>query len=86
MRAGIRVVGLVDFQHATSLGNEHSHKLFDMVCVKRTPDSLKRDYPESLKDYKGTAPSGTVRDAGPTNGNAALVVANRIVWEIDPIE
>jgi CRISPR-associated protein Csd2 len=81
-RAGMRVVGLVDFQHATALGNEHSHKLFDMVCVKRTTESVKRDFPESLADYCGAAPEGTVRTAGETNGNTALVVAKKLVWEI----
>jgi CRISPR-associated protein Csd2 len=81
-RAGMRVVGLVDFQHMSALGNEHSHKLFDMVCVKRTEESLKRDFPESLTDYWGLAPEGTVRDAGESNGKTPLVTAKKLVWEI----
>ena len=38
-RAGMRVVGLVDFQHTSALGNEHSHKLFDLVKVERTAET-----------------------------------------------
>jgi CRISPR-associated protein Csd2 len=83
-RAGMRVVGLVDFQHSSALGNDHSHKLFDMVCVNRTEESLKRDFPESLTDYCGVAPQGTVRDAGDTDGKTALVTAKKLVWEIPP--
>jgi CRISPR-associated protein Csd2 len=83
-RAGMRVVGLVDFQHATPLGNEHSHKLFDMVCVKRTDESLKCDFPQSINDYRGSAPDGTVKHAGETNGKQPLVTAKKIVWEIPP--
>ena len=63
-RAGMRVVGLVDFQHASALGNEHAHKLFDSVKVERTAESRQRnpDFPNSLNDYTGFAPEGNVRE------------------------
>ena len=79
-RAGMRVVGLVDFQHTSALGNEHSHKLFDLVKVERTVDSAKRDFPNSLKDYLGEAPVGTVRKVA---DNRPTVTANRLVWEFE---
>jgi CRISPR-associated protein Csd2 len=81
-RAGMRVVGLVDSQHTSALGNEHSHKLFDMVSVKRTEASQKRDFPESLNDYHGDAPEGPVRDTGESNGKTPLVTAKKLIWEI----
>ena len=81
-RAGMRVVGLVDFQHASALGNEHSHNLSKMVRVERTKASRKCDFPQSLDDYYGTAPEGTVRDDGETNGRKPLVTAKKLVWEI----
>ena len=81
-RAGMRVVGLVDFQHSSALGNEHSHKLFDRVKVERTAESALRDFPNSLEDYCGEAPSGPVVVA-PNNGSPnPLVVSKRLVWEI----
>ena len=81
-RAGMRVVGLVDFQHTSALGNEHSHKLFDLVKVERTAESAEQDFPNSLNDYCGEAPSGPVVVA-PNNGSPnPLVVSKRLVWEI----
>ncbi len=81
-RAGMRVVGLVDFQHISALGNEHSHKLFDLVKVKRTAENAERDFPNFLNDYCGEAPSGPVVVA-PNNGSPnPLVVSKRLVWEI----
>ncbi|MCL5282711.1 MAG: type I CRISPR-associated protein Cas7 [Planctomycetes bacterium] len=58
-RTGMRVVGLVDFQHSTALGNEHAHKLFEMVKVVRTDavdpkTGRRKDFPQSIKDYAGT--------------------------------
>ena len=81
-RAGMRVVGLVDFQHASSLGNEHAHKLFDLVKVQRTTDSLQGDYPNSLQDYCGTAPQGAVRTVRHGKVEQATVTAHQIVWDI----
>ncbi|MCX7826212.1 MAG: type I CRISPR-associated protein Cas7, partial [Verrucomicrobiae bacterium] len=34
LRTGMRVVGLVDFQHQSALGNAPAHKLFDLVKVR----------------------------------------------------
>jgi CRISPR-associated protein Csd2 len=81
---GLRVVGLVDFQHVSALGNEQAHKLFEKVVVTRTSESLvtpegrSKDFPASLADYQGTAPEGIV--AG--HEDKPLVIANRLVWEI----
>ena len=56
-RTGMRVVGLIDFQHSTALGNEHAHKLFDMVKVDRADIDDKgkptKEFPQSIKDYCG---------------------------------
>jgi CRISPR-associated protein Csd2 len=81
-RAGMRVVGLVDFQHSSALGNEHSHRLFDRVRVERTAEGAAQDFPNSLNDYCGEAPCGPVVVA-PNNGSPnPLVVSKRLVWEI----
>ena len=77
-RTGLRVVGLVDFQHATCLGNEQAHKLFDQVIVERTPEGKIKDFPAGLNDYYGTAPDGIVVG----DENKPQVMANRLVWEI----
>jgi len=82
-RAGMRVVGLVDFQHASALGNEHSHKLFDMVQVTRTPESAERDFPNSLKDYCGEAPDGPVCEVKDNGSSRPTVTAKRLVWELE---
>lgn len=82
-RAGMRVVGLVDFQHTSALGNEHSHKLFDLVRVERIDDSLQRDFPNSLKDYRGEAPNGMVREVSDNGSKRSTVNANRLVWEFE---
>lgn len=83
-RTGMRVVGLVDFQHASCLGNEHSHKLFEKVVVERkpesklTPEGKAKDFPADLNDYHGTAPNGLILG----HEDSPMVTANRIVWEI----
>jgi CRISPR-associated protein Csd2 len=77
-RTGLRVVGLVDFQHATCLGNEQAHKLFDQVVVERTPESLTKEFPSDLNDYCGASPEGIVSG----DENNQQVIANRLVWEI----
>jgi CRISPR-associated protein Csd2 len=83
-RAGMRVVALVDFQHTSALGNEHSHKLFDLVKVERTGDDDKRDFPNSLNDYRGEAPNGMVREVSDNGSKRPTVTANRLVWEFEP--
>ena len=68
---GMRVVGLVDFQHSSALGNAPAHKLFDLVKVtgkKKTgtePDSevfasTGSEFPQGLGDYTGSAPDGDI--------------------------
>ena len=72
---GMRVVGLVDFQHTSALGNEHAHKLFDLVCVKKKDTTL--EYPRSLDDYHGKAPL-----CGAKVGRTEQVTARRLVWDV----
>jgi CRISPR-associated protein Csd2 len=83
---GMRVVGLVDFQHTTALGNEHAHKLFKLVKVQRADiDSAGKtikEFPQSIADYCGEAPTGTVREKDEGGMNKVLVTAQRIIWEI----
>jgi CRISPR-associated protein Csd2 len=77
-RTGLRVVGLVDFQHTTCLGNAQAHELFEKVIVERRPEKAQKDFPASLDDYHGSAPEGTVvgTDSQP------LVTAKRLVWMV----
>lgn len=73
-RSGMRVVGLVDFQHSRPLGNEHAHKLFDMVKVER--EDKEKEFPDSIEDYGGNAPTdGKI----PSNDK---ITAKKIVWDI----
>ncbi len=92
-RTGLRVVGLVDFQHASALGNEHAHKLFELVKVQRTPESRKRgDYPRCDEyadcqdplhaNYCGDAPDGPVRQVEENGQSLIRVTARKLVWEI----
>ncbi len=82
-RAGMRVVGIVDFQHLTCLGNEHSHKLFEKVVVERKPENKTKDFPSNLNDYHGTAPGDLANYSKVVTENGkALVSARKIVWEI----
>ena len=82
---GMRVVGLVDFQHSTALGNEHAHKLFEMVKIFRgDPDAEQKgnDFPHSIADYCGEAPDGIVREKDEGGNGKGLVTARKIIWEI----
>lgn len=84
---GMRVVGLVDFEHSTALGNAPAHKLFEQVIARRTPESEQaREFPESLADYYGSAPIGTVTfngDASAQNGDGSnRIIARRFIWDI----
>jgi len=83
---GMRVVGLVDFQHATALGNEHAHKLFEMVKVHRADvnedGKTEKEFPQSIADYCGEVPNGTVREKNRAGQGNELVMANKIIWEI----
>lgn len=60
---GMRVVGLVDFQHTNSLGNAPAHKLFDLVKAAGKKDdrgifASGSEFPQGLQDYAGSAPDG----------------------------
>jgi CRISPR-associated protein Csd2 len=68
---GMRVVGLVDFQHTSALGNAPAHKVFDLVKVtgKKKPGtepgsevfaSTGSEFPQGLNDYTGSAPDGDI--------------------------
>ena len=66
---GMRVVGLVDFQHTSSLGNAPAHKLFELVKIdgkkarrdgKDVFDSSNSEFPQGLSDYHGSAPDGAI--------------------------
>ena len=68
---GMRVVGLVDFQHSSALGNAPAHKVFDLVKVtgKKKPGSepgaevfasTGSEFPQGLHDYVGSAPDGDI--------------------------
>lgn len=70
-RSGMRVVGLVDFQHSRPLGNEHAHKLFEKVKVEMNDKN--KEFPDSIEDYWGEAPE-------PKNGES--VIPKKIVWDI----
>ncbi len=84
-RSGMRVVGLIDFQHSSALGDEHSHRLFKEVVVKRRDSE--RDFPSSLDDYQGTAPGVEggyvcVRSVQENGQTRERVWARCLVWEI----
>ena len=94
----LRLVGLVDFQHQSALGNAPAHKLFELVKVdgvtkekdgKKVFASSDSEFPRSLDDYKGTPPADqyhVTKDgqikAGKNGEGVAVITAKRIVWEI----
>jgi len=62
---GMRVVGLVDFEHKDALGNAPAHKLFEMVKVAGKKDDEGKfgsgsEFPQGLADYVGSAPDGLI--------------------------
>lgn len=75
-RSGMRVVGLVDFQHSRPLGNEHAHKLFDKVKVEMKDKT--KEFPDSIEDYWGEAPEKQVV-------GCEKVTAKKIIWDIPTI-
>nr|WP_321349225.1 type I-C CRISPR-associated protein Cas7/Csd2 [uncultured Methanoregula sp.] len=70
----LRVVGLVDFQHQSALGNAPAHKLFELVDVKGKKVTLEgkevfessgSEFPRAgdagrIVDYHGTCPEGAI--------------------------
>ena len=68
---GMRVVGLVDFQHTSALGNAPAHKVFDLVKATGTKRfstesgidvfaSSGSEFPQGIHDYTGSAPDGPI--------------------------
>jgi CRISPR-associated protein Csd2 len=97
----LRVVGLVDFQHSTALGNAPAHKLFELVKVdgvtkdkdgKKVFASSDSEFPRSLADYSGAAPDGDlhVKDGkvlpGKNGEGVAVLQARKFVWEISELK
>ncbi len=94
----LRLVGLVDFEHQSALGNAPAHKLFELVKVegvKKDKDgkqvfaSSDSEFPRRLDDYAGEAPEGDLHvtkfgEIKPgTNGEGVAVIkATRHIWEI----
>jgi len=87
----LRLVGLVDFQHTSSLGNAPAHKLFELVKVegikedndgKEVFKSSGSEFPQGLHDYHGSAPGGTENHEPVPGYEAKGITARKIVWEI----
>ena len=98
----LRLVGLVDFQHQSALGNAPAHKLFDLVSVKGKKvfrddrevfESSGSEFPRSLMDYEGTPPADEYHvtkareiKSGKNGEGMAVIKVNRVVWEIPEME
>ncbi len=96
----LRLVGLVDFQHQSALGNAPAHKLFSLVDVRSRTDtkdgkpvfrSSGSEFPRSLEDYEGTPPAdeyhvtkGGEVKAGRNGEGVSVIAAKCLVWEIPP--
>ena len=98
----LRLVGLVNFQHQSALGNAPAHKLFDLVSAKgkkvvrddrEVYESSGSEFPRSLMDYEGTSPADEyhvtmAREvmSGKNGEGVAVIKVNRVVWEIPEME
>ena len=98
----LRLVGLVNFQHQSALGNAPAHKLFDLVSAKGKKvvrddrevfESSGSEFPRSLMDYEGTSPADEyhvtmAREvmSGKNGEGVAVIKVNRVVWEIPEME
>ena len=98
----LRLVGLVDFQHQSALGNAPAHKLFDLVSVRGKKvvrdarevfESSGSEFPRSLMDYEGTPPADEYHvtkareiKSGKNGEGVAVIKVNRVVWEIPEME
>lgn len=94
----LRLVGLVDFQHRSALGNAPAHKLLDLVKVRaraedkdgrRVFNSSKSEFPRSLEDYEGMPPDAEYHvmkdgkiEPGKNGEGIAVIKASTIAWEI----
>ena len=98
----LRLVGLVDFQHLSALGNAPAHKLFDLVSVKGKKvdrdgrdvfESSDSEFPRSLMDYQGMPPDKEYHvtkagkiESGKNGEGVAVIKVNNVVWEIPKME
>jgi len=94
----LRLVGLIDFQHQSALGNAPAHKLFNLVevCSRTNAKDGKQvfwssgsEFPRSLEDYEGASPKDEYHvtkdgklEAGKNGEGVAVIKAHSIVWEI----
>jgi len=92
----LRLVGLVDFQHQSALGNAPAHKLFELVNVrgkkairdgKEVFESSGSEFPRSgeagqIIDYHGSAPGELDKYTLVSGYENKGIKARKIVWEI----
>jgi len=86
----LRIVGLVDFQHQSSLGNAPAHKLFELVKVEGVVEkdsksvfkSSGSEFPRGLDDYTGSSPGGLEKHEPVPGYESKGISARRLVWEI----
>ncbi|MGO9243324.1 MAG: type I-C CRISPR-associated protein Cas7/Csd2 [Verrucomicrobiia bacterium] len=88
----LRLIGLVDFQHQSSLGNAPAHKLFELVKVNGNKDAAGKfdpsgsEFPQGLHDYRGTAPGGLDKHQSVPGFENKGITARKLVWEIPPMK
>jgi CRISPR-associated protein Csd2 len=88
----LRLVGLVDFQHQSSLGNAPAHKLFELVKVEGNKDAAGKfnpsgsEFPQGLHDYRGAAPGGLDKHEPVPGFENKGITARKLVWEIPPMK
>jgi CRISPR-associated protein Csd2 len=92
----LRVVGLVDFQHQSAIGNAPAHKLFELVDVKGKKkmqdgkevfESSASEFPRAgeagrIIDYHGSAPGELDKHTPVPGFESKGITARQIVWEI----
>jgi CRISPR-associated protein Csd2 len=81
---GMRLVGLVDFQHTSALGNAPAHKVFHLVKAtgKKRPDtdlfaSSGSEFPQGIHDYTGIAPDGPIYVEANRYGQVTACTTNK---------
>ncbi|HYG21732.1 MAG TPA: type I-C CRISPR-associated protein Cas7/Csd2 [Verrucomicrobiae bacterium] len=96
----LRVVGLVDFQHQSALGNAPAHKLFELVEVKGKKkmqdgkevfESSASEFPRAgeagkIIDYHGSAPGALDKHAPVPGFESKGITARQIIWEIPEVQ
>ncbi len=86
----LRIVGPVDFQHQSSLGNAPAHKLFELVKVEGVVEKNSKsvfkssgsEFPRGLDDYTGSSPGGLEKHEPVPGYESKGIVARRLIWEI----